>query len=68
MKMKKEKKTKKRRKQSRALKTGKKCPLNPNPYLNSPRMRSKMSSIASREVKQWLAVEYELNSSKIAVV
>ena len=48
MKMKKEKKTKKRRKQSRALKTGKKCLLNPNPYLNSLRMKSKMPSPEER--------------------
>ena len=60
-------KTMKRRKQSRASKTKMDCLLNSNPSQNSHKVRSRMPSAASKEVKQVTAVEYELNSSTIAV-
>ena len=67
MKTKKVRSTKKRRKQSRATKTMKECLINSTPSQYLQKTRSKMRSTASRKVKQKTALEYELNSSKIAL-
>ena len=66
MKMRKAMKTKMKRRQTRALKTRRRCLLKSNPSQSSYKVRSKMPSTAPREVKQVTAVEFELNSSKIA--
>ena len=59
-------KTKMKRRQTRALKTRRRCLLKSNPSQSSYKVRSKMPSTAPREVKQVTAVEFELISSKIA--
>ena len=57
---------KKREKKSRT-EDKKKCLINSTPSQNLQKARSKMLSTASRKEKQKTAVEYKLNSSKIAV-
>ena len=65
MKTKKVKKTK--RKNKVAHRGQKKCLINSTPSQNLQKARSKMLSTASRKEKQKTAVEYKLNSLKIAV-
>ena len=61
------KKMTRKREQSRALKKKKEYQINTIPFQNLQKMRFKMPSTASKKEKQKTAVEYELNSSKIAV-
>ena len=61
------KKKTRKREQSRALMKMTEYLINTIPFQNLQKIRSKMPSTASKKEKQKTAVEYELNSSKIAV-